>query len=42
MPERKGFKHFTKRRGLPTSLIRAIADDKAGNLWLTTNKGISK
>lgn len=38
----KTFKHFGKKNGLPTSLIRAITDDNNGNLWLTTNKGISK
>jgi diguanylate cyclase (GGDEF)-like protein len=42
LPEKKGFKHFSRKNGLPTSLIRAIEDDKQGNLWLTTNKGISK
>lgn len=41
-PETKGFKHFGRENGLPTSLIRAIGDDKSGHLWLTTNKGISK
>lgn len=35
------FKHFGRQSGLPTSLIRAIEDDDLGNLWLTTNKGIS-
>lgn len=42
IPETKSFKHFSEKNGLPTSLIRAIADDKSGHLWLTTNKGISK
>jgi signal transduction histidine kinase/ligand-binding sensor domain-containing protein/DNA-binding response OmpR family regulator len=42
LPETKSFKHFSDKTGLPTSLIRAIADDKNGHLWLTTNKGISK
>jgi signal transduction histidine kinase/CheY-like chemotaxis protein/ligand-binding sensor domain-containing protein len=42
LPDTKNFKHFTRENGLPTSLIRAIADDKNGHLWLTTNKGISK
>jgi signal transduction histidine kinase/CheY-like chemotaxis protein/streptogramin lyase len=40
--ETKSFKHFSAKTGLPTSLIRAISDDKNGHLWLTTNKGISK
>ncbi len=41
VPETNTFKHFSRENGLPTSLIRAIADDEQGNLWLTTNKGIS-
>ncbi|TMP40210.1 diguanylate cyclase [Pseudoalteromonas citrea] len=42
LPEHQGFKHYSTEHGLPTTLIRAIADDQEGNLWLTTNKGISK
>jgi signal transduction histidine kinase/CheY-like chemotaxis protein/ligand-binding sensor domain-containing protein len=42
IPETKSFKHFSEKTGLPTSLIRAISDDKSGYLWLTTNKGISR
>lgn len=42
IPETKSFKHFSEKTGLPTSLIRAISDDKNGYLWLTTNKGISR
>lgn len=42
LPKTNSFKHFDKRHGLPTSLIRAIEDDDNGHLWLTTNKGISK
>ncbi|TPH18187.1 diguanylate cyclase [Litorilituus lipolyticus] len=42
VPETKTFKHFGRKEGLPTPLIRAIEDDGEGNLWLTTNKGISK
>jgi signal transduction histidine kinase/ligand-binding sensor domain-containing protein/DNA-binding response OmpR family regulator len=42
LPETKSFKHFSAKNGLPTSLIRAISDDKNGHLWITTNKGISK
>jgi signal transduction histidine kinase/CheY-like chemotaxis protein/ligand-binding sensor domain-containing protein len=42
LPETKSFKHFSDKTGLPTSLIRAISDDKNGHLWLTTNKGISR
>ncbi len=42
LTETKTFKHYDRDDGLPTSLIRAIADDAQGNLWLTTNKGISR
>jgi len=42
LPETKNFKHFGRKNGMPTSLIRAIEDDRNGHLWLTTNKGISK
>lgn len=36
----KSFKHFSEKNGLPTTLIRAIADGEDGRLWLTTNKGV--
>ncbi|MDT0604448.1 response regulator [Thalassotalea castellviae] len=41
-PQTNSFKHFDRKNGLPTSLIRAVTDDDNGTLWLTTNKGISK
>ncbi len=41
IPETHSFKSFSRESGLPTSLIRAIADDNQGRLWLTTNKGIT-
>jgi ligand-binding sensor domain-containing protein len=34
LPATKSFKHFDKKDGLPTSLIRAIQDDNSGHLWL--------
>jgi len=42
IPETQTFKHFDKRNGLPTSLVRAITEDSNGSLWITTNKGVSK
>jgi len=42
VPITKTFKHFSKKDGLPTTVIRSITDDNDGSLWLTTNKGISK
>ena len=40
LPETKTFRNFNDQNGLPTTLIRAIADGDDGQLWLTTNKGI--
>ena len=40
LAESKSFKHFSEKNGLPTTLIRAIADGDDGRLWLTTNKGV--
>jgi len=42
IPETNSFKRYDKSSGLPSSLIRGVIDDPSGNLWLTTNKGISK
>jgi ligand-binding sensor domain-containing protein/class 3 adenylate cyclase len=35
-------KIFSKKNGLPNNVIYGILNDKQGNLWLSTNKGISK
>ncbi len=35
-------KIFNKKNGLPNNVIYGILYDKSGNLWLSTNKGISK
>jgi diguanylate cyclase (GGDEF)-like protein len=42
LPDTNTFKHYGRKNGLPTSLIRAVADDRNGHIWLTTNKGISQ
>ena len=34
--------NFTEADGLPNNVIYAILGDEEGNLWATTNKGISK
>ncbi|WP_394223250.1 two-component regulator propeller domain-containing protein [Alteromonas gracilis] len=39
-PETRTFERFDERKGLPATLVRAIADGDDGQLWLTTNKGI--
>ncbi len=35
-------KIFSKKNGLPNNVIYGILNDNKGNLWLSTNKGISK
>lgn len=35
-------KRYTVQNGLPNNVINTIVDDNSGNLWLSTNKGISK
>jgi ligand-binding sensor domain-containing protein/serine phosphatase RsbU (regulator of sigma subunit) len=34
------FKHFRKTDGLPSDSIYGILEDRQGNLWLSTNKGL--
>jgi len=34
--------HFTQESGLASDVVYSILPDTAGNLWLSTNKGISK
>ncbi|WP_075602390.1 two-component regulator propeller domain-containing protein [Saccharicrinis aurantiacus] len=36
------FTNYTKTNGLPNNTIKSICEDTEGNLWLATNKGISK
>ncbi len=36
------FEHFTQRDGLPNNVVYAALPDDAGNLWLSTNKGLSR
>jgi two-component sensor histidine kinase len=40
--EEYSIKIFTEKDGLPSNVIYGILDDLEGNLWLSTNKGISK
>ncbi|MBN2677784.1 MAG: hypothetical protein JXR32_06940 [Anaerolineaceae bacterium] len=35
------FTHFTEEDGLPSSVILGIVEDEDGNLWLSTNDGVS-
>lgn len=36
------FIHFTEEDGLPNNVVYGILPDAKGNLWLSTNKGISR
>jgi diguanylate cyclase (GGDEF)-like protein len=36
------FEHFTERDGLPNDVIYGIVADHQGNLWMSTNMGLSK
>ncbi|WP_207429413.1 hybrid sensor histidine kinase/response regulator transcription factor [Pedobacter sp. SYSU D00535] len=38
--QRRTFKVFTQKDGLPNDVINSIVEDNEGNLWLGTNKGI--
>ncbi len=35
-------KHYTKKHGLPSNDIMSILEDRKGNLWISTNNGISQ
>lgn len=36
------FKNYTTRHGLPGNTIIGLAEDGRGNLWMTTNDGVSR
>ena len=38
----KKFKKYTEKDGLANNTINAIHADEAGNIWVSTNKGLSK
>lgn len=35
------FKHYSDREGLPNNVIYGLLSDNAGNIWMSSNKGIS-
>lgn len=36
------FKHFSVKDGLPNHTIHSIVEDKTGDIWMSTNKGLSR
>ncbi len=36
------FKHFTEYDGLPNNTVHGIMEDEQNNIWITTNRGLSK
>ncbi len=40
-PETNTFEHFTNKDGLSSNIINSIVEDQFGNLWISTDKGIS-
>lgn len=40
--EKESVTHFTESDGLPNNVVYGILPDRKGNLWLSTNKGLSK
>ncbi len=41
-PQNDNFTHYTVEDGLPSDVIQAILEDNYGNLWLSTQNGLSK
>jgi len=40
--ETESFTHFGMKNGLPSDIIQGILGDDNGNLWISTNSGITK
>lgn len=41
MPEKEEFIHYSIKQGLSNPVVYRIEEDKTGNLWMSTNKGLS-
>jgi ligand-binding sensor domain-containing protein/signal transduction histidine kinase len=41
-PKTESFTIYTEKDGLPNNAVYGILEDESGNLWMSTNKGISK
>jgi signal transduction histidine kinase/ligand-binding sensor domain-containing protein len=37
-----GIEHYTEENGLPNNVVYSILEDDKGNLWLSTNNGLSR
>lgn len=40
--EENRFTHLSEKDGMPSSVVYGILEDSLGNLWLSTNKGLSR
>lgn len=36
------FRHYTERNGLPNNTVHGIMQDAAGDIWISTNRGLSR
>jgi hypothetical protein len=41
IPEEKSFQYYSTEHGLPSNIINHITEDELGNLWISTDKGLS-
>ncbi|WP_366183139.1 two-component regulator propeller domain-containing protein [Flavobacterium ovatum] len=39
---KSAFKNYTEKNGLPSNVIKGIQEDDFGNIWISTNKGLSR
>lgn len=41
LPDKKAFEHYNTVDGLASNIVNSIVEDSDGNLWISTDKGIS-